>query len=108
MKLMHSIKHELSLFAAATVFAVVCALAWGSPFVGTASASSSHSQSQVFQGTLIQSGAQILLRDSSGQIFRLDNSVPAQAYLGQTVTVTGQVDASSKRIHLQRIHAQGA
>ena len=114
MKLMNSLKHELSLFAVATVFAVICALAWGSPFVGNASAGSVFAMStgqqastQIFRGTVIRNGAQLLLRDSSGQLFRLDNSAQAQPYLGKTVTVTGQLNATAKLISLEQIKAQG-
>ncbi len=114
MKLMNALKHELSLFAAATLFAVVCALAWGSPFVGNASAAGTvlaqsnapaQLHTEVFRGTVVRNGAQFLLRDSSGQVFRLDNPLPAQSYVGKTVTVTGQIDAAAKVIRLQRIEA---
>ncbi|MFP5276621.1 MAG: DUF5818 domain-containing protein [Acidobacteriota bacterium] len=116
-KLMNSLKHELSLFAAATLFVVVCALAWGSPFVGNASAAgtvfantntSAQLHTEIFRGTVVRNGTQFLLRDSSGQVFRLDNALQAQSYVGKTVTVTGQIDAATDVIRLQRIAAHGA
>ena len=113
MKLMSTLKHELSLFAAATAFAVICALAWGSPFVGNSSPMGGvfariPAQQQVFRGTVMSNGTQWMLRDSSGQTFRLDNGALAQPYLGKTVTVTGRFDAASKLIQLESIAAPGA
>ena len=116
-KLMNSLKHELSLFAAATLFVVVCALAWGSPFVGNASAAgpvfaksntSAQLHTQIFRGTVISQGGQLFLRDTSGQTFRLQDAAQAQTYLGKTVTVTGQINASTRLIRLQHIAAHGA
>ena len=46
-----------------------------------------------------------VLRDSSGGVYKLDDSSRAQAFEGKTVTVTGRLDADSKTIHVDTIKA---
>lgn len=115
-KLMNALKHELSLLAAASAFAFVCALAWGHPFVGIPTSlrnivlsSGAHAQArtETLRGTVIRDGAQLLLRDSAGHVYRLDNAAQAGAYVGKTVTVTGQIDAAGRLIHVRQIEAHG-
>lgn len=114
-KLMNALKHELSLFAVASVFAFVCALAWGSPFVGNSfsfgsifAKSSAPLRSEIFRGTVVRSGAQLLLRDRSGQVYRFDNAAQAEPYVGKIVTVTGRIDATARLIRVQNIEEHGA
>jgi uncharacterized protein YdeI (BOF family) len=58
-----------------------------------------------FSGTVVKDGEQYVLRDSSGSVYKLDDSSRAQAFEGKTVKVTGRLDASSKMIHVDSIQA---
>jgi hypothetical protein len=64
------------------------------------------SKSATFTGTIVQSGSQFALRDSSGQVFKLDDPDRAKPYVGKTVKVTGQLDEQAMVIHVESI--QGA
>lgn len=103
-----SLKREVILGAALTAFVFVCAWAWGAPFVApTASAATatvqSQSQAATFSGTIQRNGEQFVLREASGQIYRLDDPRDAQPFEGRSVTVTGKLDSSEKLIHVERI-----
>jgi uncharacterized protein YdeI (BOF family) len=63
------------------------------------------SKSATFTGTVVKDGEQYVLRDSSGSIYKLDDSSRAQAFEGKTVKVTGRLDANSKMIHVDSIQA---
>jgi uncharacterized protein YdeI (BOF family) len=58
-----------------------------------------------FTGTVVKDGEQYVLRDSSGGVYKLDDSSRAQAFEGKTVKVTGKLDADSKMIHVDSIQA---
>jgi hypothetical protein len=107
-----SLKREVILGAALTAFVFACALAWGSPFVGPAASSApvqvqsqapNQAQSATFSGTIQRNGEQFVLRETSGQIYRLDDPKDAQPFEGRPVTVTGRLDSSAKLIHVERI-----
>jgi hypothetical protein len=49
-----------------------------------------------------------MLRDSSGQIYGLDDSDRAKQFEGKTVKVTGQLDTQAKVILVQDIQATEA
>jgi len=51
----------------------------------------------------VKDGEQYVLRDSSGSVYKLDDSSRAQAFEGKTVKVTGRLDANSKMIHVSSI-----
>ena len=61
-----------------------------------------------FTGTVVKNGEQYMLRDSSGQVFGLDDSSKAQPFEGKTVKVTGQLDQQAKVIHVENIEAAEA
>ena len=63
------------------------------------------SKSATFTGTVVKDGEQYVLRDSSGSVYKLDDSSRAQAFEGKTVKVTGRLDANSKMIHVDSIQA---
>ncbi len=63
------------------------------------------SKSTTFTGTVVKDGEQYVLRDSSGGIYKLDDSSRAQAFEGKTVKVTGRLDRQSKMIHVDSIEA---
>jgi hypothetical protein len=62
-------------------------------------------QSSTFTGTVMKSGDQYLLKDSSGQVYKLDDSSRAQSYEGKSVKVTGKLDTDAKLIHVESIEA---
>jgi uncharacterized protein YdeI (BOF family) len=61
-----------------------------------------------FTGTVVKNGDQFMLRDSSGQVYGLDDSSKAKQFEGKTVKVTGQLDEQAKVIHVQDIQASEA
>jgi uncharacterized protein YdeI (BOF family) len=66
---------------------------------------SQDSKTATFSGTVVKDGEQYVLRDSSGSVYKLDDSSRAQAFEGKTVKVTGRLDANSKMIHVDSIQA---
>jgi uncharacterized protein YdeI (BOF family) len=67
--------------------------------------SQDQSKASTFTGTIVKDGENYVLRDSSGGIYKLDDSSRAQAFEGKTVKVTGKLDADSKLIHVDSIQA---
>ena len=63
------------------------------------------SKSTTFTGTVMKDGEQYVLRDSSGNTYKLDDSSRAQTFEGKTVKVWGRLDADSKTIHVDKIQA---
>jgi uncharacterized protein YdeI (BOF family) len=63
------------------------------------------SKTATFTGTVVKDGEQYVLRDSSGGVYKLDDTSRAQAFEGKTVKVTGRLDANSKMIHVDSIQA---
>jgi uncharacterized protein YdeI (BOF family) len=66
---------------------------------------SQDSKTATFSGTVVKDGEQYVLRDSSGSVYKLDDSSRAQAFEGKTVKVTGRLDSNSKMIHVDSIQA---
>ncbi len=65
--------------------------------------SQSQSQAKTFTGTIMKTGEQYVLKDSSGQVFKLDDPESAKPYEGKAVKVTGQLDEQAMLIHVQSI-----
>ncbi len=63
------------------------------------------SKAKTFTGTVVKDGEQYVLRDSSGSVYKLDDSTRAQTFEGKTVKVTGTLDSNSKMIHVDSIEA---
>jgi len=63
------------------------------------------SKTATFTGTVVKDGEQYVLRDSSGGVYKLDDTSRAQAFEAKTVKVTGRLDANSKMIHVDSIQA---
>jgi len=112
MKTRNSIARDLTLGIAVSVVVFVCALAWGGPFLAAAragatpaQAQSNQAQSTTFKGTIMRNGEQFVLRETSGQIYRLDDPQHAQPFEGKAVKVTGRLDTEAKLIHVQRIES---
>ena len=117
---MRSMKSDLFDLSALGAMVLAFALAWGSPFVGASFArvqdqaqpqqqpDQSQAKSATFTGTIVQSGEQYVLRDSSGQVYGLDAPELAKPFVGKTVKVTGQLDEQAKVIHVENIEAADA
>jgi|SRR5579863_3621075 len=65
-------------------------------------------KSTTFTGTVVKDGEQYVLRDSSGSVYKLDDSSRAQAFEGKTVKVTGRLDSNSKMIHVDSIQGMAS
>jgi uncharacterized protein YdeI (BOF family) len=126
---MRSVKQDLFAGFGLSVLVFTCALAWGGPFIVSGSSSTSsagpslakaqdqpqQTQSQepqdksaTFTGTVVLDGAQYLLRDSSGQIYKLDDLERAKPFEGKAVKVTGHLDAEARLIHVEKIEGTEA
>ena len=66
------------------------------------------SEAKIFTGTVLKSGSQYVLRDSSGQVYKLDDSESAKPYEGKAVKVTGKLDEQAMLIHVQSIEGSEA
>lgn len=60
-------------------------------------------QAATFAGTVVKNGQQYDLRDSSGEVFKLDDAARAKPFTGKTVKVTGELNTQSKVIHVESI-----
>ena len=117
---MRSIKRDLIALSALGAVVLALALTWGRPFIGASSAhvqdqaqpqqqpDQSQAKSATFTGTLLRNGEQYVLRDSSGQVYGLDDPERARPFEGKTVKVTGQLDEQAKVIHVENIEAADA
>ena len=120
---MQSIKRDLTVGVSISALLFVCALAWGSPFVAAGSGANTvqtqepqqtqppqdqPQQSKTFTGTVLKAGEQLVLRDSSGQVYKLDNQDSAKPYEGKSVKVTGQLDQQAMLIHVESIEGNEA
>ncbi len=65
-------------------------------------------QSKTFTGTVVKAGDSYALRDSTGQLFKLDDAERAQPFEGKAVKVTGQLDEQAMVIHVESIEGASA
>ncbi len=116
---MQSIKRNLIDISVISAIVLAFALAWGSPFVsGSAARAQDQAQPQqqpgqdqgqnqaktgTFTGTVVKSGDDYILKDSSGAMYKLDDTERAKPFEGKAVKVTGQLDEQAKVIHVQDI-----
>jgi hemolysin activation/secretion protein len=130
---MQSIKRDLVIGVSSSVLVFAAALAWGSPFVAVSSAQEQtqpqqtqpqpdqaqpqpnpdqatpdQSNAKTFTGTIQKSGSHFVLKDDSGQIFKLDDAASAKPYVGKAVKVVGQLDEQAMLIHVQNIEGTAA
>ena len=115
---MQSIKRDLFFGVALSALVFACALAWGSPFIVTSSGSTpaqaqdkpqqDQSKSATFTGTVVKDGELFVLRDSYGQVYKLDDAERAKPFEGKAVKVTGQLDTEAKLIHVESIEGAEA
>jgi len=76
-----------------------------SPDQSTMTTPQDQAKTTTFTGTIVKDGENYVLRDSSGGIYKLDDSSRAQTFEGKTVKVTGKLDADSKMIKVDSIQA---
>lgn len=128
--------NKRNLIGSSALLAMAFAVALGSSVVGSAHAQQTQPQQQpgqaqaqpqqqpdqaqaqpnqgqttaasTYTGTVVKNGDQYMLRDSSGQVYGLDDSSKAKQFEGKTVKVTGQLDAQAKVIHVQDIEPSQA
>jgi uncharacterized protein YdeI (BOF family) len=105
---------DLSILGA---MALALVLAWGSPSAGagfghiqaqerpTQQSEQAQDQAATFAGTVVKDGEHYDLRDSSGEVFKLDDAERVKPFAGKTVKVTGELDAQAKVIHVESIEA---
>ncbi|MGA7857046.1 MAG: DUF5818 domain-containing protein [Terracidiphilus sp.] len=121
---MKSVNRSLVLGLSTCALLVMGATAWGSPLSGVAATpmpliqtpqtpqpdqtQQMPAKSASFTGTVVKEGDQYVLRDSSGEVYKLDDSTKAQQFEGKQVKVTGRLDADAKMIHVDSIEGAGA
>jgi len=103
------IKRDLSLGLLLSALVFVSALAWGGPFLTGSSGVTAwqaryhHSRVTTFNGTIVSSNGEFVLRDSSGKTYRLDGQQNAQLFADKEVKVTGRLNNEASLIHVKRI-----
>jgi uncharacterized protein YdeI (BOF family) len=119
---MRLIKRDLVDLAALCAMLLAFAVAWGGASISTGAGfafaqdqtqpqqqpDQGQAKAATFTGTIVKNGDQYLLRDSSGQVFGLDDSAKAKPFEGKTVKVTGQLDEQAKVIHVENIESAEA
>ena len=78
------------------------------PQPGQGQAQPDQAPAKTFTGTVLKSGSNYVLRATSGQVFKLDDSESAKPYEGKAVKVTGQLDEQAMVIHVQSIEGTDA
>ena len=59
---------------------------------------------QVFTGTIVESGGKYLLDDTANKVtYELDDAKKASVFVGKRVRVMGTLDATNKLIHVESI-----
>jgi uncharacterized protein YdeI (BOF family) len=128
---MRSIKQDLAVGFGLSALVFTCALAWGSPFVSSSSSATSsdpslasaqdqpqqapsqppeesqqpQDKSITLTGTVVRDAGQFLLRDSSGQVYKLDDPERVKPFEGKAVKVVGQLDSDAELIHVETIES---
>lgn len=110
---MHSIKRSIYFCISLSMFVFAGGLVWGYPFIVNGSGSAlvqsqeQHQQEPVksvtFTGTVARDGDQFVLQDTSGNVYRLDDSPKVGSFEGKTVKVTGRLEEDAKLIHVDSI-----
>jgi hypothetical protein len=104
-----SLTREVLLGTALSALVLLCAWAWGSPFVATPGSGASmqaqsHPQTRSFTGIIERNGVQLFLREVNGPTYRVANPKgDAQGLVGKPATVLGKLDATSGTIHVERV-----
>ena len=114
---MKSMKRSILLSSSLCMFVFTGGLVWGHPLIDTGSRSllvqaqeqeqqqQEPAKSTTFTGTVARDGDQFVLQDSSGGVYKLDDSERASTFEGKAVKVTGRLDEDAKLIHVDTIEA---
>jgi hypothetical protein len=112
---MRSMNKNFSEFCTLCAVTLVFALVLAGPLVApgpvlargqerpTQQSEKTQNQAATFAGTVVKDGEHFDLRDSSGEVFRLDDAERAKPFAGRTVKVTGELDVQAKVIHVESI-----
>lgn len=65
-------------------------------------------KTEIFTGTIVKQGSDLVLRDTSGTIYHLDSPDKAQPFEDKSVQVTGTLEATSNLLHVEAIQAISA
>ena len=88
---------------------LVCAMAWVSPFLEVPQISSTgtpqerQSARTKLSGTVVREGAQFVLHNASGIIYKLADGENVGEYESLFVLVTGQLDEKTNVLHVEKI-----
>jgi len=115
---MQSQKRDFVYMCVVAALAFAFALAWGRPFVSAHPDSAQdqarqqqpgqgQANSETFSGDVVRNGDIYALRDSSGAIYGLDDSVRVGPFEGRSVRLIGHLDPQAKVIHVESIEAAG-
>ena len=108
-------KKDFSEVCTLSAVTLVFALALAGPLIGpgpvfargqetpTQQSEQTQHQAATFAGTVVKDGEHYNLRDSSGEVFKLDDAERAKPFEGRTVKVTGELDVQAKVIHVESI-----
>jgi hypothetical protein len=112
---MQSIKRWLFLSVSLCMLVLTGVRSWGISFNGIGTGpilvqaqeqpKQEQAKSATFTGTIVRDGEQFVLHESSGGVYKLDDSERAQAFEGKAVKVTGKLDKEAKLIHVESIEA---
>jgi hypothetical protein len=112
---MRSVKNNLHDISALCAMALLFAMVLSGPLIAAGpvlaqaqerppqQAEENQGQAATFAGTVVKDGGHYDLRDSSGEVFKLDDAERAKPYAGKTVKVTGELNAQAKVIHVESI-----
>ncbi|MEI9968222.1 MAG: DUF5818 domain-containing protein [Terracidiphilus sp.] len=112
---MRSIKSDLIEFCSLCAVTFVFALVLGTPLIAAGlvfaegqdrsprQPERNQDRAATFAGTVVKDGEQYDLRDSSGEVFKLDDAERAKPFAGKAVKVTGELDVQARVIHVESI-----
>lgn len=58
-----------------------------------------------FSGTIVRNAGRFALRETAGVLYALDSAGPVGGFEGEDVRVTGQLDTTTRLLHIDEIHA---
>jgi len=115
---MHFNKRWLFIGLSLCMFVLTGISGWASPFnglgVGAFSAQEQDqpkpetAKSATFTGSIVKNGGQLVLQETSGNVYTLDDQERARAFEGKAVKVTGTLDTEAKLIHVESIESSEA
>lgn len=58
-----------------------------------------------FSGTIVRNAGRFALRETAGVLYALDSMRPVGSFEGEDVRVTGQLDTTTRLLHIDDIHS---